>query len=453
MRMYDVIRKKRDGGELSSSEIRFFIEGYVGGSIPDYQVSALMMAIYFRGMTEAETLELTRTMIESGDTINLSSIPGLKVDKHSTGGVGDKTSIILGPLVAAAGIPVPKLSGRGLGHTGGTLDKLESIPGFRTNLGLDEIVKQVKEIGIAIAGQTQNLVPADKLLYALRDVTATVEDFSLIAASIMSKKLAGGADRIVLDVKCGSGAFMKTLPDARRLAEELVTIGAGMGRKTTAFITSMAQPLGLTVGNSLEIREAIDVLRGEGPADLRELCLELGSRMLFVAEAAPDIPSARARLESLIASGKALDKLRDLIIAQGGNPAVTNDPNLLVRSRLSVTLKSKENGYISSIDTEGVGIAAMLSGAGRETKDMQIDLGAGLVLHKKIGDYCETGTAIATVYADDDRKLNNAVRHLSGCYTYSAAPVEVPELIISVIEDDFTPLSRATQDQPLTNRR
>jgi pyrimidine-nucleoside phosphorylase len=441
MRMYDIIRRKRDGAELSPAEIRFFIQGYVNGEIPDYQVSAMLMAIYFRGMNDAETLELTRAMIQSGSTIDLSGIPGLKVDKHSTGGVGDKTSLVVGPLVAAAGVPVAKLSGRGLGHTGGTLDKLDAIPGFRSDLSEDRIVEQVKEVGIAIAGQTRNLVPADKLLYALRDVTATIENYSLIAASIMSKKIASGADRIVLDVKCGSGAFMKTLPEARELAARLVAIGSGMGRKTIAVISNMSEPLGNAVGNSVEIREVIDVLRGEGPDDVRQLCLELAGRMLVAAEAAQDATEARERLEGLIRSGAALEKFREMIAAQGGDPSVVDDPGIMPRWRLSVTLKSSESGYVRAVDAEGVGKAAMLAGAGREKKDQPIDYGAGVIMLKKVGDYCEAGDPLAIVYSNEDSKLENAVQQLGTCYSMGETPAENIRLILDVVEDDFVPVA------------
>lgn len=440
MRMYDLIRKKRDGGELSSSEIRYFIQGYIQGDIPDYQVAAMLMAIYFRGMSEQETIELTRATIHSGSSIDLSRIPGLKVDKHSTGGVGDKTSLVIGPLVAAAGIPVAKLSGRGLGHTGGTLDKLEAIPGFSCELSEDQIVEQVSRIGLAIAGQTRDLVPADKLLYALRDLTATIENYSLIAASVMSKKIASGADRIVLDVKCGSGAFMKTFKEARELACKLVAVGSGMGRKTIAVISNMEEPLGYAIGNSLEIEEVLEVLKNKGPEDLRELSLELAARMVMAADAAPDNITAREQLEELLANGAALEKFGEMIEAQGGRRDVVDNPSLLPKGRLSVKFKCRKAGFVQSIDAEGIGNAAMLAGAGRVRKDQQVDFGAGLILYKKIGDPCEEGDTLAAVYSNDDDHLEQAVNQLTTCFMIGAEQPERPTLILDVIEDDFVPV-------------
>lgn len=386
MRMYDIIMKKRNGGELSKEEIHFFIEGYTRGEIPDYQVSALMMAIYFQKMTEKETYELTMAMAHSGEMLDLSSIHGCKVDKHSTGGVGDKTSLALTPMVAACGIPVAKMSGRGLGHTGGTIDKLESFPGFSTSLTTEQFIENVNKIGIAIMGQTADLAPADKKLYALRDVTATVDNMSLIASSIMSKKLAAGADAIVLDVKTGSGAFMKSREDAFALAEEMVKIGKNAGRKTIAVISDMDQPLGRAVGNALEVKEAIATLRGEGPEDFKELCMVLGSRMLLAGSKAESVEEARNMLTNVIRDGSALRKLEQFVEAQGGDPAAVTDPDLLPKASMVVPVCADRDGFVEKIACEDIGICSLLLGGGRETKESEIDLSVGILLEKKKGD-------------------------------------------------------------------
>ena len=386
MRMYDIIMKKRNGGELSKEEIHFFIEGYTRGEIPDYQVSALMMAIYFQKMTEKETYELTMAMAHSGEMLDLSGIHGCKVDKHSTGGVGDKTSLALTPMVAACGIPVAKMSGRGLGHTGGTIDKLESFPGFSTSLTTEQFIENVNRIGIAIMGQTADLAPADKKLYALRDVTATVDNMSLIASSIMSKKLAAGADAIVLDVKTGSGAFMKQEADAVSLAEEMTEIGNGAGRKTIAVNTDMDQPLGYAIGNALEVKEAIATLNGSGPEDFTELVLALGSRMLIAGKKAEDVASAEKMLRQSIQNGDALRKLEAFVKAQGGTGEEVSHPEKLPAAAMQIAVPSPQSGYISHIQCDEIGVCSLLLGGGRETKDSVIDLSVGLELKKKVGD-------------------------------------------------------------------
>ena len=387
MRMYDIILKKRNGGELTKEEIDFFVDGYTRGEVPDYQVSALMMAVYFQKMTEAETLALTMAMAHSGDMLDLSAIHGVKVDKHSTGGVGDKTSIALAPMAAACGIPVAKMSGRGLGHTGGTIDKLESFPGFSTELTTQQFIRNVNSIGIAIMGQTQDLAPADKKLYALRDVTATVDNMSLIASSIMSKKLAAGADAIVLDVKTGSGAFMKAEEDARALAEEMVRIGKNAGRKTLAVISDMDQPLGFAVGNALEVKEAIETLNGKGPKDFTELCMTLGSRMLIAGGKADSVEEALEKLEKVVEDGSALRKLADFVEAQGGDKTAVYHPEKLPRASIVKTVAAPRDGFVSRIICDEVGICSLILGGGRETKESGIDLSVGLVLQKKTGDH------------------------------------------------------------------
>ncbi|PIC65516.1 pyrimidine-nucleoside phosphorylase [Sporosarcina sp. P13] len=410
LRMVDIIEKKRDGGLLSKEEIEFFVTGYTEGSIPDYQASAFLMAIYFQKMTSEEQGYLTMAMAESGDQIDLSAIEGIKVDKHSTGGVGDTTTLILAPLVAACGVPVAKMSGRGLGHTGGTLDKLEAIEGFHVEISTAQFIQQVNDLKIAVIGQSGNLTPADKKLYALRDVTATVDSIPLIASSIMSKKLAAGADAIVLDVKTGVGAFMKTLEDSKRLADAMVAIGNEVGRNTSAVISDMSQPLGLAIGNALEVKEAIDTLQGKGPADLTELCLVLGSKMLLAADKATDEQNARAQLQQVMENGDALRLFGELIRAQGGNAEVITNPNLLPQAPFQIDVPAKQSGYISQIDADEVGVAAMLLGAGRATKEDVIDLAVGIMLKKKIGDYVEAGESVAILHsnkehADDSIKL------------------------------------------------
>ncbi len=434
MRMYDIIMKKRNGGELTEEEIRFFITGYTRGEIPDYQVSALMMAIYFRKMTEAETLALTMAMAESGDRLDLSGIQGIKVDKHSTGGVGDKTSLALAPMVAACGISVAKMSGRGLGHTGGTIDKLESFSGFTTALTREKFIENVNRIGIAIMGQTADLAPADKKLYALRDVTATVDNLSLIASSIMSKKLAAGADAIVLDVKTGSGAFMKEEADARALAEEMVKIGRNAGRRTIAVISDMDQPLGYAVGNALEVKEAIDTLKGEGPEDFVELCLTLGSRMLLAGEKAEDSGEARRMLEEVIADGRALEKLAEFVEAQGGSRESVYHPELLPGAAITRPVTASVSGYLNHIVCEEVGICSLMLGGGRETKESNIDLSVGLVLCKKAGDYVTEGETLAVIHANEEERAEAvSKRYLAACCITDTPPEEKP-FIKGVIE-------------------
>ncbi|ABW19132.1 pyrimidine-nucleoside phosphorylase [Alkaliphilus oremlandii] len=416
MRMYDLILKKRNGEALSKAEIQYFIDGYTDGTIPDYQASALLMAIYFQKMNEAETAFLTEAMMHSGDVIDLSAIDGIKVDKHSTGGVGDKTTIALAPIVAACGVPVAKMSGRGLGHTGGTLDKLESIPGFDVHMSIDQFINNVNRLKIAVAGQTADLAPADKKIYALRDVTATVDNISLIASSVMSKKLASGADAIVLDVKTGNGAFMKNTEDAFKLASEMVTIGSNMGRNTIALVTNMDEPLGNAVGNSLEVKEAIDTLKGEGPEDFRELCITLASYMLLLAGNIDSIEAGREKVENVISTGKALEVFKTFVAAQGGDIKYVEDTNLLNSSKKIYPLQSDKSGYINRIYAEEVGLSALLLGAGRETKDSIIDLSVGIVLNKKVGDYVEKGEPLAFIHYNDEDKKDNAVEKLKTAY-------------------------------------
>ncbi len=436
MRMYDIIMKKRNGGTLTGDEIAFFVEGYTRGEIPDYQVSALMMAIYFQKMTGQETLALTMAMAHSGDMLDLSAIHGIKVDKHSTGGVGDKTSLALAPMVAACGIPVAKMSGRGLGHTGGTIDKLESFPGFTTALSQEQFLENVNRIGIAIMGQTADLAPADRKLYALRDVTATVDNLSLIASSIMSKKLAAGADAIVLDVKTGSGAFMKAEEDARALAAEMVRIGNNAGRRTIAVISDMDQPLGYAVGNALEVREAIDTLKGGGPSDFRELCLTLGTQMLLAGGKTQDPEEAQDMLQKSIENEDALRKLAQFVEAQGGDARAVYDPGLLPHASLQLPLAAPVSGYVSHIACDEVGICSLMLGGGRETKDSQIDLSVGLVLQKKVGDYVEAGEVLAILHANDEsRAVQAGERFLKACHIGTQAPEKRP--FIKEVLTDF----------------
>lgn len=422
MRMYDLILKKKQGGELSTDEIRYMIEGFTEGSIPDYQMSAMTMAICFRGMTPRETVDLTLAMRDSGDVLDLSGIKGVKVDKHSTGGVGDKTSLALTPIIAALGVPVAKMSGRGLGHTGGTIDKLECFDGFTTALSEEQFAGNVNTIGIAIAGQTANLAPADKKLYALRDVTATVDQMSLIASSIMSKKLASGSDAIVLDVKTGNGAFMKKLEDSRALAKEMVSIGTMAGKKTVAVITDMDQPLGRAVGNSLEVREAIDTLRGEGPADFKEVVFALGSQMLMLAGRAADEKEARALMEGVIEDGSALDKFAQFVRAQGGDAAPVYDTSLLPVAGKTLEVTAKESGYVHRILAEDIGIACMTLGGGRETKESAIDLSVGIILEKKNGDAVSDDEVLATIYGNDDAKMQAAYEKIAHAYEIAKEP-------------------------------
>lgn len=402
MRMYDIIHKKREGGELTREELRFFVLGFTRGEIPDYQASALLMAIFFRGMTRRETGDMTLEMAGSGDRVDLSTLPGVKVDKHSTGGVGDKTSLIIGPIAAACGVTIAKMSGRGLGHTGGTVDKLESIPGLRTDIPRQEFFDIVKRTGLSIIGQSGNLCPADKKLYALRDVTATVESLPLIASSIMSKKIAAGADAILLDVKVGSGAFMKTLEDSRALAREMVRIGSQVGRQTVALITDMDMPLGRKIGNALEVQEAVEVLSGKGDHRLRSLCLELSANMVYLGRQAETMEGARAKAVEAVRSGGALEKLRQMAEAQGGDPSYITNPEKFTISPACVEIAAPQAGYITRLDAEGCGLAAVELGAGRETKESPIDFGAGIVLMKNKGDRVEKGQPIARLYAQSE---------------------------------------------------
>ncbi|QIW85742.1 pyrimidine-nucleoside phosphorylase [Bacillus velezensis] len=400
MRMVDLIVKKQNGKELTTKEIQFFVKGYTDGSIPDYQASALAMAIYFQDMTDQERADLTMAMVNSGETIDLSAIEGIKVDKHSTGGVGDTTTLVLAPLVAALGVPVAKMSGRGLGHTGGTIDKLEAIEGFHVELSKDEFIKLVNRDKVAVIGQSGNLTPADKKLYALRDVTGTVNSIPLIASSIMSKKIAAGADAIVLDVKTGAGAFMKTDEDAVNLAKAMVRIGNNVGRQTMAVISDMSQPLGFAIGNALEVQEAIDTLRGEGPEDLNELVLTLGSQMVVLAKKAETLEEARTKLQEVMKNGKALEKFKEFLSNQGGDASVVDEPSKLPQAAYKIDVPAKEAGVVSEIVADEIGVAAMLLGAGRATKEDEIDLAVGIMLRKKVGDTVEKGEPLVTLYAN-----------------------------------------------------
>ena len=432
--MTELIAKKRDGEALSTEEIGFMIDGYVRGEIPDYQMSAMCMAILFRGMDDREILDLTMSMMHSGETLDLSPIRGVKADKHSTGGVGDKTSLVLCPMVAACGVKIAKMSGRGLGHTGGTIDKLESFPGFVTGISEERFFENVNRIGIAIAGQTAEVCPADKKLYALRDVTGTVPSIPLIVSSIMSKKLAAGADVIVLDVKCGSGAFMKTAEQARELAEGLTRVGRLAGRKCAAVITDMDEPLGYAVGNALEVKEAIDVLAGRTEAgELKELCLTLGANMLTLSGLAANEAKAREKLEATIADGSALKKLAEMVEAQYGDSRAVYDTSLLPEAAFKREVLSAEGGYVAHIEAEDVGLVSMHLGGGRVTKDSAIDLSVGVVLHKKVGDRVEPGESLATIHASDERKAAEAAELLKKCYTLSQSPVEKAPFIKAVV--------------------
>ena len=434
MLMTELIAKKRDGGELTTEEIDFMIQGYTRGEIPDYQMSAMCMAIVFRGMSDRETLDLTMSMMHSGETLDLSAIAGVKADKHSTGGVGDKTSLVLCPMVAACGLKVAKMSGRGLGHTGGTIDKLESFPGFTTGIDEQTFFKNVNDFGIAIMGQTAELAPADKKLYALRDVTGTVPSIPLIVSSIMSKKLASGADVIVLDVKCGSGAFMKTEKDAKELARGLTRIGRLAGRKCAAVITDMDQPLGCAVGNAVEVKEAISVLRGESGGDLLELCLTLGGCMLTESGFAKSETEAREMLLKAIEDGSALKKLSEMVAAQGGRAEDVYDTSALPQAKIVIEAKADAEGYVNHIEAEKVGLLCMHLGGGRETKESEIDLSVGVVLHKKVGDRVNKGDSIATIYASDTERANSAARMLHECYELSDSPVARPPFIKAIIK-------------------
>ena len=423
MTMYDLILKKKRGVELTNEEICYMINGYTEGDIPDYQMSAMMMAICFQGMTPEETKNLTLAMAESGDMLDLSAIEGIKVDKHSTGGVGDKTSLVLGPMVASLGVAVAKMSGRGLGHTGGTIDKLESFTGFTTGISKETFIKNVNEIHMAIAGQTADLAPADKKLYALRDVTGTVDQMSLIASSIMSKKLASGADAIVLDVKTGDGAFMKTLDDSKALAQAMVSIGKLAGKKMAAIISDMDQPLGNAVGNILEVKEAIDTLHGNGPKDLEELVLTLGSYMVVAAEKAETIEAARAQLKQTLIGGSAFETFKKFVVAQGGCEEEVLHPENLPHAKYIEPVVCDSVGYVAKIQTEEIGRISLLLGGGRETKESAIDLTVGLILNKKRGDKVRKGDVLATIHANDKEKLAQAKERLRKAYKIGRAHV------------------------------
>lgn len=433
MLMTELLAKKRDGGELSAQEIDHMIQGYTQGRIPDYQMSAMCMAILLRGMSDREVLDMTMSMTRSGELLDLSPIEGLKADKHSTGGVGDKTSLALCPMVAACGLKIAKMSGRGLGHTGGTIDKLESFPGFSTGISEEQFFRNVNEIGIAIMGQTADLAPADKKIYALRDVTGTVPSIPLIVSSIMSKKLAAGADIIVLDVKCGSGAFMKSLEQAEELARGLTRIGRLAGKKCAAVITDMDQPLGRTVGNALEVREAIAVLKGQTGGELLELCLSLGSLMLAEAGIAETVEDGRQRLLRAIEDGSALEKLCQMVAAQGGDSRAVHDPSLLPQAPVVLPVPSADEGYVAGIEAEQVGLVSMHLGGGRATKESVIDLSVGVVLDKKVGDRVEKGESLGSIHASSLEKAREAAELLRACYSFSSQPVESPPFIKGIV--------------------
>jgi pyrimidine-nucleoside phosphorylase len=415
-RAIDVIRKKRDGVELSRNDIESLVNGYTRGDIPDYQVSAWLMAVVLRGMTRPETAALTDAMLRSGEVLDLSSLPAKKVDKHSTGGVGDKTSLVLAPLAAAAGVTVPMISGRGLGHTGGTLDKLEAIPGFNVNLSVADFRRVLETCGCCMIGQTAEIAPADRKLYALRDVTGTVESPYLICASIMSKKLAEGIDALVLDVKTGSGAFMKNENDAAFLAELMVETGERMGKQIVALITDMDQPLGNMIGNALEVVEVVDILRGKGPEDLRQLCLELAGWMLHLGEAAESVAEGKKQSEKLIASGKALDKFRQMVELQGGDPQTIDDPGKLPHAESTMIIPSPREGFIASVQCEQIGTACVILGGGREKKEDSVDPTVGIVLHKKVGDEVSAGEPLATIHYNAETRAARARQLLEESY-------------------------------------
>lgn len=433
MNMYDVILKKRNGEELSTNEINYVVEGYVKGEIPDYQMSAFLMAVYFQKMNKRETVDLTMAMAHSGEMLDLSNINGVKVDKHSTGGVGDKTTLVVGPMITAAGGKLAKMSGRGLGHTGGTIDKLESIPGFKTDLSIEKFINNVNKYGIAVAGQTSNLDPADKMMYALRDVTATVDNTALIASSIMSKKLASGTDKIVLDIKTGSGAFMKTEKEARELAELMVGIGNDAGRKTVAVISKMDQPLGRAVGNSLEVIEAIESLKGNGPDDLMELCYTLGANMLVMAGISKYIAEAKDRLEMTIRDGSALETFRSMVKAQGGDTGVINDYSVLGESAEIYQVKAKKSGYVSKINAKEIGMCSMLLGGGRKEKNDNIDFVVGIYILKKIGDYVEENDVIAEIHSESKESAKAIEDRILASYEFSTEKIERDSVIIDTI--------------------
>ena len=433
MLMTELIAKKRDGGVLTGAEIEWMIDGYTRGEIPDYQMSAMLMAMYFRGLDHAETVAMTMAMMRSGDTVDLSAVSGVKADKHSTGGVGDKTSLVLCPMMAACGVKMAKMSGRGLGHTGGTIDKLESIPGFSCALTTQQFFDNVERVGFAIAAQTAEIDPADKKLYALRDVTGTVAVRGLIVSSIMSKKLAAGADIIVLDVKCGSGSFMKTEEDARALAQEMVDVGNAAGRKTAALITDMDEPLGRAVGNALEVREAIAALRGEGPADLTELCVTIAANILLLGGVARTEAEGREMARRTIDDGSALEKLRAFIRAQGGDARVADAPDLLPTAPVKLPVIADSNGYVNHMNAEGIGLACLHLGGGRATKESEIDPAVGVVLEKKVGDAVRPGDMLAIVHAADETAANIAAAEIRACYAIAQEPPAAVPFIKAVV--------------------
>lgn len=433
MNTIDVITRKRDGAVLTPEEIRYMVDGYTAGTIPDYQMSAFLMAVYFQGMNEEETILLTQYMKDSGDTVDLSGIRGIKVDKHSTGGVGDKTTLIAGPAAAACGVPVAKMSGRGLGFTGGTIDKLAAIPGFETSVEEQAFIDQVNEKGIAVIGQTGHIAPADKKIYALRDVTGTVDNLSLITSSVMSKKLASGSDAILLDVKCGYGAFMQTQEEAEKLAHLMVKIGKAHGKKTMAVISDMDQPLGCAIGNALEVKEAIDVLHGKGPADITELSAVLAGMMAFLGEKADTPEEGIAMAREKIADGSALQKFRDMVESQGGDVRVTEDLSLLPQAEAELALKADQDGYIEEINARKMGLASQHTGAGRERKEDEIDLAAGIVLQKKTGDFIQKGDIICKIYGKNTKKLEKALEEAKNAVKISGVPVECKALVREVI--------------------
>jgi pyrimidine-nucleoside phosphorylase len=433
LRAVDLIQRKRDGGELSREEIDFFVRGYARGDVPEYQAAALAMAVFFRGATSAETVALTESMMRTGEVLDLADLPGPKADKHSTGGVGDKTSLVLAPLAAACGVYVPMISGRGLGHTGGTLDKLESIPGFNVRLSLEDLRRVLRECGLGLIGQTPEIAPADRKLYALRDVTATVESLPLICASIMSKKMAEGIDALVLDVKCGDGAFLKTRAEARTLAEAMIAIGRGMGKRIAALLTDMEQPLGRTVGNALEVAECVETLKGRGPSDLESLSVELAAWMVHLAGLDPGMDAARARVRRALASGAGLERLRRVIELQGGDPRVCDEPSLLPQSRETVALRADRDGRVTRLGARAIGHAAMLLGAGRETVDSAIDPAVGFVFHKKVGDPVAVGEPIATVHLGPGSRRDSALARLAEAVTVGPeAPARGP-LVLDIL--------------------
>lgn len=434
MNMVDIITKKRDGGELTPEEIRFFIDNYVKDRIPDYQASALLMAIYFRGLSRAETFALTEAMEFSGDVEDLSDLPGVKVDKHSTGGVGDKTTLVVAPVAAAAGVTVAKMSGRGLGFTGGTADKLEAIPGFRTRLEPVEFRRQLEELGLAVITQTGSITPADKKIYALRDVTGTVESPGLIASSIMSKKLAAGSDGIVLDVKCGSGALLKDLAEAENMADLMIDIGRNAGRKMVAVISDMSQPLGWTIGNALEVEEAIQVLKGGGPEDLRQLCLELAGEMIWIGGRAESFEEGKKTARQVLSDGRALEKFRQMVRCQGGDDRIIEEPERMGSSRYSRDVFAGRTGFIAETDTREIGRASQHLGAGRLRKEDEIDFTAGIRMHVRIGNFVKEGDVLATLYGADSRRLEEAETIMEAAIRISSEPAEPPKLIQKIIQ-------------------